>query len=247
MLAIPRRQVRALLYRLAVDMRPVPREHLYWLLWPDGNDVDIHRDFSHLLTHLRHALPNQEMVQDADAAIYLHSDLVWSDASAFQHLTQFAPVDSSAALGRLPKPKAAHAASMDLLPFEYLEEAVELYRGPLLDGFVFDGSAEYESWMILQRSALEQHYLDVLKQLIDSVRAQNGPHKTVNYLHRALKVDPMDEVLHQQLIEFYLSAGNRSAAIRQFEACRDILQREMGIDPMPETNNLYLAALNGLP
>ncbi len=32
---IPRRQVRALLYRLAVQPDPVPRERLCFLFWPD--------------------------------------------------------------------------------------------------------------------------------------------------------------------------------------------------------------------
>lgn len=38
-LAIPRRQARALLYRLAIEAQPVPRESLCFLFWPDAGET----------------------------------------------------------------------------------------------------------------------------------------------------------------------------------------------------------------
>ncbi|HBY96409.1 MAG TPA: hypothetical protein DEP84_21115, partial [Chloroflexi bacterium] len=52
-LAIPRRQARALLYRLAASLEAIPREHLCFLFWPDAPDSVARRNLSHLLTHLR--------------------------------------------------------------------------------------------------------------------------------------------------------------------------------------------------
>ena len=61
-LPLPRRQVRALLYRLAAGPQPVPREKLSYLLWPDTPEADARRNLRGLLTHLRHALPVPDLV-----------------------------------------------------------------------------------------------------------------------------------------------------------------------------------------
>jgi DNA-binding SARP family transcriptional activator len=40
------------------------------------------------------------------------------------------------------------------------------------------------------------------------------------------------------LIRAYLKEGNRGEAIRQYEVCRQVLRRELGIDPSPVTQAL---------
>src|SRR5215203_4274444 len=61
-LGLPRRQMRALFYRLAVNLQPVPREQLCFLLWPDIPDATARRQLTVLLNQLRQALPVSEMV-----------------------------------------------------------------------------------------------------------------------------------------------------------------------------------------
>src|SRR5262245_34224535 len=52
-LPLPRRQLRALLYRLAVALQPVAREHLCFLLWPDTPESTARRYLTVLLNLLR--------------------------------------------------------------------------------------------------------------------------------------------------------------------------------------------------
>ena len=56
-LPLPRRQLRALLYRLAVALQPVSREQLGFLLWPDLPDAAARRNLTVLLNQLRRILP----------------------------------------------------------------------------------------------------------------------------------------------------------------------------------------------
>ena len=49
-LEIPRREVRALLYRLATRLEPVSREQLCFLFWSNMPESSAHRAMSHLLT-----------------------------------------------------------------------------------------------------------------------------------------------------------------------------------------------------
>ena len=54
----------------------------------------------------------------------------------------------------------------------------------------------------------------------------------------AVSGEALRESAHRVLIRAYLKEGNRGEAIRQYEACRQVLRRELGIDPSPVTEAL---------
>jgi Bacterial transcriptional activator domain len=51
----------------------------------------------------------------------------------------------------------------------------------------------------------------------------------------AIGLDPLREVGHRALIEAELARGDRAAAARAFGRCEEILRRELGVSPSPET------------
>src|SRR5688500_16979310 len=57
-LALPRRQTRALLFRLAAADGPLGRDALAELLWPESDGPSNRRALTRLLTHLRAAVPD---------------------------------------------------------------------------------------------------------------------------------------------------------------------------------------------
>lgn len=59
----------------------------------------------------------------------------------------------------------------------------------------------------------------------------------------AVSCEPLRDSAHRVLIGAYLKEGNRDEAIRQYEACRQILRRELGIDPSPVTQALLPAVV----
>src|SRR5215213_9504347 len=81
-LAIPRRQTRALLFRLAAQAAPVPREQLCFLFWPDEPDATARRSLAHLLTHLRRALPAPDLLITSTDQVGLNGTLAWADTTA---------------------------------------------------------------------------------------------------------------------------------------------------------------------
>src|SRR3954451_21316962 len=79
---LPRRQLRALLYRLAVTLQPVSREQLCFLLWPDIPETAARRNLTVLLNQLRQALP-ADLVRPQRDAIRLDPAGVYVDTVAF--------------------------------------------------------------------------------------------------------------------------------------------------------------------
>src|SRR5215204_3771023 len=70
-IALARRQMRALLYRLAAALQPVAREQLYFLLWPDIPDAAARRNLTVLLNQLRQALPTPTAIKSQGDALVL--------------------------------------------------------------------------------------------------------------------------------------------------------------------------------
>lgn len=225
-LAIPRRQVRALLYRLAACLEAVPREHLCFLFWPDAADSIARRHLSHLLTHLRRALPAPEALVVTEDHVGLDAGQVWSDTAAFVHLCDMQAANRSV---------------------RALQQAADLYAGPFLTGFSLPGSPEFEAWAAQERRIFERRSLDALAALVEAWAAREAYDKAVACARRYLEVDDLAEEMHRRLIALYAASGDRSAALRQFERCVAALERELGVSPLPETWAVYQAILAGRP
>jgi tetratricopeptide (TPR) repeat protein len=151
---------------------------------------------------------------------------VWSDVVAFKDLSSSSP---------------AH-----LLP-EAQRRAADHYRGPFLDGFSLPENPEYETWITIQRQTFERIYLEVLTALIEELAASADFAAAVAYAQRYLETDDLAEGIHRRLMQLYMSSGDRSAALRQFELCAEILARELDVEPLPETQAVYQAALESHP
>jgi DNA-binding SARP family transcriptional activator len=223
-LHIPRRQARALLYRLAIRPKAISRDHLCFLLWPDIPETSARRKLTILLTHLRRSLPEPEIVLTSGDLIQLNPDRVWSDTARFESLKSRAEFH--------------HLTGT-------LQQIVDLYRGNFLTGFSMPGSPEYEHWAAQETHTFERRFLDALEALIDAYTAEQKYQKAIAQALRYLERDELEEGVHRRLINLYAQTGNRVGAQKQFERCIAILERELGVSPLPETEDAYRAALEG--
>jgi predicted ATPase/DNA-binding SARP family transcriptional activator len=221
---IARRQARALLYRIAATAHPVPREQLGFLLWPESTEATARRNLTVLLTQIRHALPQPDLLVTAGDAIGLDHTLAETDTVALAALI----------------PQASGARRLD-----QLAGAVRQYRGPFLDGFALPDSAEFEAWATLERQSWERRYLDALAVLVDGYAAAGAYQEAIDAAQQALATDELAEDMYRRLIALYAAAGDRTAAMRQFERCVLVLERELGVEPLPETRAAYEAARDG--
>ncbi|MBA3943923.1 MAG: tetratricopeptide repeat protein [Herpetosiphonaceae bacterium] len=223
-LPIARRQTRALLYCLATQAGPLPRAQLCYLFWPDVADPVSRRNLTHLLTLLRRTLPLPDLLQTDGDAIVLDRSQLWCDTHATMQLL--------ATADRNVRPAA-------------LRQAIELYRGPFLDGFALPDCGEFESWLAAERSIWERRFFDALAAVIETSTAAGDYSAAIAAAQRYLAVDELAEEIHRRLIALYAAVGDRSRALRQFEQCAVILERELGISPLAETRAVYDTVRNG--
>lgn len=130
-------------------------------------------------------------------------------------------------------------AKVDVADFERLaaagavEEAVALYRGDLMDGQI-PSDPEFAAWLCIERTRLHDRAIQVLTRLAG---AQDGQ-VAISTVQRLLEIDPSREESHRMLMRLYAAAGERAGALRQYQVCRETLQRELDVVPDLETERL---------
>jgi DNA-binding SARP family transcriptional activator len=118
---------------------------------------------------------------------------------------------------------------VDALAFEVAAragqaDALDAYRGDLLP------EDRYESWAAEPRQRLRALYLQLLK--------------AAGLWERVLDADAADEEAHRALMRCAMDAGDRHAAVRQFERLREHLRTDLGVGPDRESLALYEQAIS---
>ncbi len=69
--------------------------------------------------------------------------------------------------------------------------------------------------------------------------------EAVQVFRKALVKDPCRESFHWALMKYLVRLGRPDCAATQFRHCQQVLYRELGVEPMPETQRLYRQIRNG--
>jgi len=185
------------------------RAALASILWPDSDEAQARTNLRKRLLELRRAIPffADLLREEGDVLVWAEDPGVWVDAVEF---------------GRLAK--TARTASD-------LEQAVELYRGELLPGFL-------DEWVLRERERLQQTYLGLLERLVHAKQSEGAVPAALYYARLLLREDPLQESSYRVLMRLYASAGDRAAALRVYRLCAQVLRRELGVDPSSATTVL---------
>ncbi|MEU6535380.1 AAA family ATPase [Streptomyces sp. NPDC047000] len=115
---------------------------------------------------------------------------------------------------------------------EEVEGALDLYRGDLL-------ATSYYDWCDHERDRLRHARLTMLDQLMGHCEARGLYAKGVGFGQEVLRHDAAREHTHRQLMRLHYAAGDRTAALRQYEQCTSVVHEEFGVGPSADTTVLY--------
>jgi DNA-binding SARP family transcriptional activator len=117
------------------------------------------------------------------------------------------------------------------------EKAVHCYTGSFLQGFNNDDT-DFHVWLEAERLRLEELYQYAAEKYVETLETRGDLETALFFLRSMLGRDPLLESLHRQVIRLEFKRGNTEAAFEQFECCREVLQKELGVEPEPETLEL---------
>ena len=201
------------------------RESLANLLWPDTTTGQSKKRLRQAIWLLQSALGSQKepihqrllLVQPDRVQVNAEVDL-WLDVAIFQKT--FELVEGLA--GR--ELNAQHVQA--------LQNAVHLYRGPLLQGC-------YEDWCLYEREGLQNKYLAMVNKLVSYCEVHRDYETAILYCTRILSCDRARELTHRRLIRLHYLSGDRAAALHQYKQCVAALDEELGMKPSKRTRALY--------
>jgi DNA-binding SARP family transcriptional activator/TolB-like protein len=195
----------------------VARERLADLLWHDSDTDHSRNSLRQALSVLRGDLSDigADIIQSNKEMIGLRAGLIESDAEIFE-------------------------TALSARSGTQLEEAISVYTGPFLDGF-FSGSSAFEDWAATEREKFLTLAIGSLEKLARLVDVEKG----LTFARRLIAMEPTREASYRLEMELLAVSGQRDRAIRTFEACRAMLQKEFGVDVSPETKKLWQSLLVG--
>jgi predicted ATPase/DNA-binding SARP family transcriptional activator len=224
----PGRQGRLIFVYLATSDRPVPREELADALWPQGPPPNWKRDLSALASRLRALL----------ATVGLDGARALSGAGGCYHLRL--PIDAvvDVDLARRRAEEATHCLkngdAEQALAAALAASAVA--RRPFLPG-------EESPWIAARRAELERALVAALDVAAEVLGARGELARALTCAEEAVELTPFRESGYVRLMRLHLAAGDRAEALRDYARCRELLATELGVDPAPETEAVYLEAL----
>ncbi len=224
---------RALLAFLAIESdRSHSRASLATMLWPDRPETISLPNLRQCLHRLRLALGDDHMpfpyllTTSHEIQFNNRSDF-WLDMAEFNRLVDV--YQNHHPKGDLPcEPCLA-----------LLKNAIDLYRGDLMSGFSLHNCRQFEWWLLARQEEYHQQALDILDCLERTSESSQDYSLACRYAQRAIELEPWRERAHRQKMRALALSGQRCDALHQFEVCRRILAKELGVEPNAETIDLY--------
>ena len=209
------------------------RDHLATLLWGETSPDRTRYNLRRALWRLRSALEEVGLAPDAclrteDSWVTVpNSAPTWLDVLEFEEAFE----------------TASHRFEAEFSPssegVRRVRESLDLYRGAFLTGFSISQAPDFEHWVLLERERLFQLLLRVPNLLSERSIERRRRDEGITVCQRLLELDPLQEDIHRLLMRLYWDTGRRTQALRQYRALEKILRRELDIEPVQETQELY--------
>ncbi len=126
-----------------------------------------------------------------------------------------------------------------------LSEAIELYRGEFMTGFNISKALSFDDWRMQQSETLESLHLNALERLVKCHRTFGDFNLAIHDARVWLSYDRLNENANFQLLQLYSITGQRTAGISLYKHYKEILSRELRIEPVEEMTALYKQIVTG--
>lgn len=200
----------ALLGYLAAEGRPVARDALATLMWPDEDLSTGKANLRRELHNLGKILPDCWQT-DRQTVCFVPGDAVRVDVYQLLQLEEE----------------------------EQWPETAELVRGDFLEGVSLDDNLEFETWLMGERERWRQRAERVLSKAAAEQADAGDDAGALRFARRLLQLMPWHEQTHRKAMILLARQGRRGAALRQYERCKLMLDEQLGVGVAAETRALY--------
>ena len=211
------RKARDLLKILVAKRRPVRREELMELLWPEVEPVRAGNRLSVLLSTVRDVLASRGPAAG--------SVLLTSEAGTVGLDPRHVRIDVESFAAQAERALEAHRQDHDEVT-ELLLAAEAAYTGDFLE------DDPYQDWAAPLADELRTTHTALLRALTRRLRDEGDADRVARFALRLLRDDPYDEEAHLDLVETLLRQERFGEARRRYEIYGERM-REISVAPRP--------------
>lgn len=187
-----------------------PRDTLLGLLWPELPPDRARRALRQALHGLRRSLPPDVLTGKGQQLVGVDRGRLWCDAAEF--------------------PRALDEGRDG--------DALELYRGPFLEGFHVDGTPAFERWVETRRRKLRRDALDAAWRLAGRAAEEGVGSAARRRAEQALELAPYDGETVRRYMALMVRTGQPAAALRAYRDYAARLRQDLELEPSAETVRL---------
>jgi adenylate cyclase len=189
------------------------RDHIASLLWSRNDQEQARTNLRQNLARLRKSLGSAKNLIVANSQeLELLSNQVETDVAQFE--------------GLLSQPN-----------HDSLLAAAELLKGEFAAGLSIN-EGPFEEWIASERRRISECAISTLRKLLEYYEAEKDHDQAAYIACKLLTIDPLQERVHQSFMRALANQDRFESALQQYKICRDILQKELGVDPTDEIRQL---------
>ncbi len=193
---------------LAVQDRPVPRDHVAGTLWIDSSEEHATGSLRSALWRLRQC--GDQLVEVSGRHLRLSPSVIVDSRLAAdwaRRLLDPATTISDADIAQIPP------------------------SGDLLPGW-------YDDWVLVEREWLRELMVHALERLCNGLLEEGRYGQALEAGHAAVRMEPLRESGHRSVIRVHLAEGNQADAVRQYHLFRNLLRSELRLEPSGQMHEL---------
>ena len=199
---LPRARVAVLAILAVSRSRPVARDRLMAMLWPESDTPRARHQLREALYRLRETL-GEGTITSAGDHVQLDSSFVRCDVWDFE----------------------------DAISTKDWTLADRLYAGPLLDSFFLDGAPEFDRWLETQRARLATMQRAALEALAEEYTSKRDWPRAVTAWRRFAEADPYSAKAAVGFMTALAASGDRMAALHHAAGYEHLLKTDLDAEP----------------
>lgn len=217
---LPSRPAQSLLAYLALNAGLAHRrEKLANLFWPEANEANARGYLRQALWRIRKCLESGSL--DWEKYLQISEiEVVFDDRSDYW-------LDVDLLLG-----------AVEQRTVEEITEIVRLYRGELLPGF-------YDEWVVVERERVQSAYHQKMNILLERLIHAGNWQDALAWAEQWIRLGYAPEPAFRILMHAHAGLGNPGMVNATYQRCVASLNRELNVEPAPETQRLYEQILDG--
>jgi tetratricopeptide (TPR) repeat protein len=118
-------------------------------------------------------------------------------------------------------------------------QAADLLGGEFLEALYLENNIEFENWLAGERDRWQWRTEMIFTRVIEGHILRGRYRDALQYSQRLLKFFPWKEETHRQAMRLLTWTGQRGAALRQFETCKQFLKSELDVEPSEDIVTLF--------